>query len=137
MSDPKQNQKVGILWLELLSRLDSGGASKLDSDDIVRDSPGQHLVEGLAAVFAFEKSFADASDSYSPRVDRVMASGDSVVLHYTHGGKFKANWNDLPVSGKSWECRGIAWLTFRDGKICHMLDLFDRATMMEQLGLMG
>ena len=137
MSDPEQNQKVGILWLELLSKLDSVAASELYTNDIVLDSPGQDLVEGLAAVFAFEKSFTDASESYSPRVDRVMASGDSVVLHYTHGGKFKSNWNDLPVAGKTWECRGIAWLTFRDGKICHMLDVMERATMYQQLGLMN
>ena len=137
MSDTEQNQKVGILWLELLSKLDSVAASELYTDDIVLDSPGQDLVEGLTAVFAFEKSFTDASESYSPRVDRVMASGDSVVLHYTHGGKFKSNWNDLPVAGKTWECRGIAWLTFRDGKICHMLDVMERATMYQQLGLMN
>ncbi len=137
MSDTEQNQKVGILWLELLSKLDSVAASEPYTDDIVLDSPGQDLVEGLAAVFAFEKSFIGASESYSPRVDRVMASGDSVVLHYTHGGKFKSNWNDLPVAGKTWECRGIAWLTFRDGKICHMLDVMERATMYQQLGLMN
>lgn len=137
MNDEEHNRTVGIKWLELLGNLDAVAASKLYTEDIVLDSPGQHQEDGLAAVHAFEKSFTDASESYSPRADRVLASGDSVVLSYTHGGTFKSNWNELPVAGKSWECRGIAWLTFREGKICHMLDIMDRATMIQQLDLMG
>jgi steroid delta-isomerase-like uncharacterized protein len=137
MNDEEQNRKVGFQWLELLSKLDAVAARELYTEDIVLDLPGQQQEEGIAAVHAFEKTFVEASESYSPHIDRALASGDSVVLHYTHGGKFKANWNDLPVAGKSWECRGIAWLTFRDGKICYMLDLMDRATLIEQLGLTG
>ena len=112
-----QNQMIVEQMLKAVTNLDPDAASEFYAEDVIFDVPGQGYFEGRDAVHAFEGGIYERSKSYYVNVHRMLASGDDVIVHYTHGGTLKSDENGIPIEGEEWEMRGTAWITFRDGKI--------------------
>jgi steroid delta-isomerase-like uncharacterized protein len=118
-----QNQMIVEKMLKAVTSLDPEAASLFYAEDVVFDVPGQGYYEGRDAVHAFEGGIYERSKTYYVNVHQMLASGDDVIVHYTHGGTLKADEDGIPSTGEDWEMRGTAWITFRDGKIIKMIDV--------------
>ena len=118
-----QNQMIVERMLKAVTNLDPDAASEFYAEDVVFDVPGQGYFEGIDAVHAFEGGIYERSKAYYVNVHHMLASGDDVIVHYTHGGTLKSNEDGIPIEEEDWEMRGTAWITFRDGKIIKMIDV--------------
>ncbi len=74
-------------------------------------------------------------------VDRVIASGDHVVVEYTgrgtHTGTLATAMGDIPATGRSMTIQLCDVLEFKDGMVQSQKIYFDTGSMMAQLGLLG
>jgi steroid delta-isomerase-like uncharacterized protein len=90
---------------------------------------------GSASILNGLREFAGAFSDWRVEVDRLVASGMDVVVEWrttgTHDGEFRGA---LPT-GIRFERRGCAVAEVAGGKIVRYRDYYDRATLLEQLGL--
>ena len=72
-------------------------------------------------------------------VDRVIASGDHVIVEYTgrgtHTGTLATSMGDIPATGRSMTLELCDVMEFKDGKVQSQRTYFDTGSMMAQLGL--
>ena len=72
-------------------------------------------------------------------VDRVIASGDYVIVEYTgrgtHTGTLATSMGDIPATGRSMTLELCDVMEFKDGKVQSQRTYFDTGSMMAQLGL--
>jgi steroid delta-isomerase-like uncharacterized protein len=72
-------------------------------------------------------------------IDRVIASGDHVVVEFTgrgtHSGTLSTSMGDIPATGQEMTLQLCDVMEFRDGKVADHRTYFDTASMMAQLGL--
>lgn len=72
-------------------------------------------------------------------VDRVIESGDLVVVEFTgrgtHTGTLATSMGDIPATGRSLTLQLCDILEFRNGKVQSQKTYFDTGSMMAQLGL--
>ena len=90
---------------------------------------------GSASMLNGLREFADAFPDWCVEVERVVVSDPFVVVEWhtsgTHEGEFRGT---LPT-GIRFERRGCAVAEVVDGRIARYRDYYDRATLLEQLGL--
>lgn len=72
-------------------------------------------------------------------IDKLIASGDTVVVEYTgrgtNTGPLVTSMGEIPATGRSVTLKLCDVLEFRDGKITAQRTYFDTGSMMAQLGL--
>jgi len=72
-------------------------------------------------------------------VDRVIDSGDVVVVEFTgqgtHTGTLRTSMGDIPATGRRITLQLCDVMEFRDGKVTSQRSYFDSGSMMAQLGL--
>ena len=72
-------------------------------------------------------------------VDRVIASGDTVVVEFTgrgtHTGTLTTSMGSIPATGRSLTLQLCDVMEFQDGKLKSQRTYFDTGSMMAQLGL--
>lgn len=87
----------------------------------------------------FGTMWADGFPDGMVTVDRVIASGDHVVVEYTgrgtHTGTLATGMGDIPATGRSMTLQLCDVLQFKDGKVLSQRTYFDTGSMMAQLGL--
>jgi len=95
--------------------------------------------EGPEGARKFGTMWADGFPDGMVTVDRVIASGDHVVVEYTgrgtHTGTLSTGMGDLPATGRSMTIQLCDVLEFKDGKVLSQRTYFDTGSMMAQLGL--
>ncbi len=109
------------------------------ADDVVFAAPGGLRGQGRAACIEFYGSWFSAFPD--PRVDvhRVHFVDDVAIeegtFTGTHNGVLKSPMGDVPPTGRPVRIDYIQVLRFRDGKHVSFNLMFDRLSMLEQLGL--
>ncbi len=87
----------------------------------------------------FNTMWADAFPDGKITVDRVIASGDHVVVEFTgrgtHTGTLVTSMGDIPATGRAMTLQLCDVLEFKDGKVATQRNYFDTGSMMAQLGL--
>lgn len=71
------------------------------------------------------------------KVERIIAEGDLVSLHWSAVGTNTVAVPGFPGQGKKVEVDGMSFFRFKDGKIVEEWSTYDNLTIMKQLGLMG
>ncbi len=88
---------------------------------------------------AYNKMWADAFPDGQVTVDRVIASGDLVVVEFTgqgtHTGTLATSMGEIPATGRSVTLQFCDVLEFKNGKVQSQNTYFDSGSMMAQLGL--
>jgi predicted ester cyclase len=109
------------------------------ADDVVFEAPGEMRGEGKPACLAFYGSWFDAFPDAHLEVHRVHFLDDVAVeegtFTGTHHGVLHAPTGDIPPTGHPVRIPYIHVLRFRDGKHVSLNLVFDRLSMLEQLGL--
>jgi steroid delta-isomerase-like uncharacterized protein len=118
---------------------DLDGFAEVLADDVVFKAPGGMHGEGKAACAAFFGNWFAAFPNARVEVEAVHIVDDVAVeegtFMGTQNGILHGPMGDIPPTGRSVEVDYIHVLRFRDGKHVSFNLMFDRLTMLEQLGL--
>ena len=83
--------------------------------------------------------WADGFPDGTVTVERVIASGDYVVVEFTgrgtHTGTLVTSMGEIPATGRSLTLQLCDVMEFKDGKVRDQKTYFDTGSMMAQLGL--
>jgi steroid delta-isomerase-like uncharacterized protein len=97
--------------------------------------------EGVEGSRAYNEMWAAGFPDAAVTVDRVIASGDHVVVEFTgrgtHTGTLRTSMGDIPATGRSLTLQLCDVMEFKDGMIQGQKTYFDSGSMMAQLGLMA
>ena len=95
--------------------------------------------EGAEGSRAYNTMWADGFPDGRVTVDRVISSGDYVVVEFTgrgtHTGKLVTSMGEIPATGRSLTLQLCDVMEFKDGKVRSQKTYFDSGSMMAQLGI--
>jgi steroid delta-isomerase-like uncharacterized protein len=95
--------------------------------------------EGPEGSRAYNTMWADGFPDGKVTVDRVIASGDDVVVEFTgrgtHTGTLVTSMGEIPATGRSLTLQLCDVMEFKDGKVRSQRTYFDSGSMMAQLGI--
>jgi steroid delta-isomerase-like uncharacterized protein len=95
--------------------------------------------EGAEGARAYNEMWAQAFPDGGLTVDRVIESGDHVVVEFTgrgtHTGTLATSMGDFPATGRSATLQFCDVLEFKNGKVRSQKSYFDSGSLMAQLGL--
>jgi steroid delta-isomerase-like uncharacterized protein len=95
--------------------------------------------EGPEGSREYNRMWADGFPDGKVTIDRVIASGDHVVVEFTgrgtHTGTLVTSMGDIPATGRSLTLQLCDVMEFKDGKVQSQRSYFDTGSMMAQLGL--
>lgn len=84
----------------------------------------------------FIAGFPAAFPDFEIAVETLIAEGDEVAVRFVLNGTHKGEFMGVPPTGRKVEVPGHVFYRIRDGKIVEDRPIFDRALMLEQLGVM-
>ncbi len=109
------------------------------ADNATTRAPGVGEIRGKQAVTAFYRSWLDAFPDARVEINSVHIVDDVAieegVFSGTHRATLRSPAGDLPPTGRSVHVEYIQVLRFRGDKVTSFHLVFDRAEMLEQLGL--
>jgi steroid delta-isomerase-like uncharacterized protein len=124
---------------ETFNAHDIGGFAEVLADDAAFKAPGGVHGEGKAACAEFFASWFDAFPDAHVDVHRLHIIDDVAVeegtFTGTHNGVLHGPMGDVPPTGRPVSIAYIQVLRFRNGKHVSFNLMFDRLSMLEQLGL--
>ena len=124
---------------ETFNAHDIAGFAEVLADDVVFAAPGGLRGEGKAACVAFYGGWFAAFPDAHVDVHHVHIADDVAVeegtFTGTHTGVLKSPAGDIPPTGRPVRIAYIQVLRFRGGKHASFNLMFDRLSMLEQLGL--
>jgi steroid delta-isomerase-like uncharacterized protein len=95
--------------------------------------------EGPEGAHAYNKMWADGFPDGKVTVDRVIESGDYVVVEFTgrgtHTGTLATSTGEIPATGRTLTLQLCDVMEFNNGKVQSQKTYFDTGSMMAQLGL--
>ena len=95
--------------------------------------------EGIEGSRAYNEMWAGGFPDGVVTVDRVIESGDYVVVEFTgrgtHTGTLVTSMGEVPATGRSLTLQLCDVMEFKDGKVQSQKTYFDTGSMMAQLGL--
>ena len=119
---------------------DLDGFTSVLADDVVYQAPGGISGQGKAACAQFFAGWWDAFPDAHVDVHAVHIAGDIAVeegtFTGTHHGTLHSPAGDIAPTGRQVAVDYIHVLRYRDGKHVSFNLLFDRLSMLEQLGLL-
>jgi steroid delta-isomerase-like uncharacterized protein len=114
--------------------------------------------EAIAGVFAADAVFRDMAFAVQKRglaeirelmygtwrgipdlhteLTRLIPHGDWVASEWTLTGTHTGDFPNLPATGRSISIKGVSITQVQDGKIVSQRDYYDRASFLEQLGVL-
>jgi len=124
---------------ETFNAHDLKGFAALLADDVVFEAPGGLRGKGKEACAEFFGGWFGAFPDAHVDVHDLHILDDVAVeegtFSGTHDGVLHAPTGDIPATGRSVRVGYIQVLRFRDGKHVSFNLMFDRLSMLEQLGL--
>jgi len=118
---------------------DIDGFAGVLAEDVAFHAPGGVSGQGKAACVGFYGSWFEAFPDAHVKVHDLHIVGDVAVeegtFTGTHKGVLHGPMGDIPATGRSVEIAYIQVLRFRAGKHVAFDLMFDRLSMLEQLGL--
>jgi ketosteroid isomerase-like protein len=118
---------------------DLDGFATVLADDVTFEAPGGIRGQGKTACVEFFGSWFGAFSDAHVDVHQLHVVGDVAVeegtFTGTHDGVLRSPTGEIPPTGRPVRIEYVQVLRFRDGKHASFGLLFDRLSMLEQLGL--
>lgn len=118
---------------------DIDGFAEVLAEDVTFTAPGGMSGEGKDACVEFYGGWLNAFPDGKVEVHRVHIADEVVTeegtFSGTHDGVLRTPNGEIPPTGRSMSLPYIQVLHFRDGKHASFNLVFDRLSMLEQLGL--
>ncbi|MFI1563955.1 ester cyclase [Streptomyces sp. NPDC020490] len=106
------------------------------TDDYVGHDPANPRDTGLRAAREEYAGWRRAFE-FSFTVEDQIAQGDRVCTRWSWHGTHKGEFLGIPATGQQVAMTGTTWHRFRDGRIRESWWQYDRAGLLEQLGVLG
>ncbi|MFI1695739.1 ester cyclase [Streptomyces bobili] len=133
--DEQLNCATAREWFEQAGTIEIDRMFDRVTEDYVEHDPSAEET-GLRAARAEFAGWRQAFD-FSFRVDDQIAQEDRVCTRWTWTARHKGDYLGIPATGENVTMTGMTWQRFRDGMICEGWWQYDRAGLMEQLGVLG
>ncbi|MFD5253519.1 ester cyclase [Streptomyces bobili] len=134
--DEQLNCATAREWFEQAGTIEIDRMFDRVTDDYVEHDPSGSAETGLRAAREEYAGWRQAFD-FSFRVDDQIAQEDRVCTRWTWTARHKGDYLGIPATGENVTMTGMTWQRFRDGMICEGWWQYDRAGLMEQLGVLG
>ncbi len=133
--DEQLNCATAREWFEQAGTIEIDRMFDRVTEDYVEHDPSAEET-GLRAAREEFAGWRQAFD-FSFRVDDQIAQEDRVCTRWTWTARHKGDYLGIPATGENVTMTGMTWQRFRDGMICEGWWQYDRAGLMEQLGVLG
>lgn len=90
---------------------------------------------GPGPIVAGLREFVAAFPDWSVAIERLVASGNVVVAEWATSGTFLGTFRGEPPNGRRFSRKGCAVAEIDRGLIVRYHDYYDRALLLEQIGL--
>jgi steroid delta-isomerase-like uncharacterized protein len=132
----EQNVAIARAWFEEVWNQQDASAIFRMSDPAVVAHTSAGTIQGSDTWKAmFWDVFVRSFSGIKVNVERIVASGDDVVVHWhvklTHTGAALG----VPATRKELEASGMSWLVIRNGKIVEGRDCWDSTRLMRECGV--
>lgn len=134
------NTEIARKIYEMWNERDFDGIGEVTAPDATLTVVGSgERFEGLEGSRKYNEMWAGGFPDGRVTVDRVIGSGDHVVVEFTgrgtHTGTLATSMGDIPATGRSMTLQLCDVLEFKNGKVQSQRSYFDTGSMMAQLGL--
>ncbi|MFH9827680.1 ester cyclase [Streptomyces bobili] len=133
--DEQLNCATAREWFEQAGTIEIDRMFDRVTEDYVEHDPSAEET-GLRAAREEFAGWRQAFD-FSFRVDDQIAQEDRACTRWTWTARHKGDYLGIPATGENVTMTGMTWQRFRDGMICEGWWQYDRAGLMEQLGVLG
>lgn len=127
-------------WMDTVNRGDLEGLVAMCHPDAVHTST-DGTFRGPQGVRDLFKPIIDASSERQVEITNVVESGDTIVVEFIfrfrNTGAMVTPQGTIPATGKSASLSSIAIYELRNGKLAGSRGMYDRMSVLGQLGLMG
>ena len=124
-------------FFEALARHDFARAAGALSEDCSWQSMATGSVHrGPGPIVAGLREFASAFPDWSVTIERLTVAGNVAVAEWETSGTFLNTFRGQEPNGRRFQRRGCAVAEIDRGMIVRYRDYYDRAHLLEQLGLM-
>jgi len=103
------------------------------TDDFVNHEAPPGTPPGPGGAIYYMHLLARAFSDQRWTIDRVIAEGDTAVVHCTHSGRHTGEFFGLPATGRSFEYRQMHMIRIVDGRGAEHWAVRDDAALMRQL----
>jgi steroid delta-isomerase-like uncharacterized protein len=138
MSSTTSPDQIRRLVHELYAAWSLHEPERLDAifaeDAAYEDVAGAQLVRGKEAIKELLRAAYAWAPDFRVAMKSLIVAGDTAATEWVSEGIQTGPIGELPASGNSFRLRGASILTFRDGKIAKVIDYYDMATFLRQLG---
>ena len=130
------SEDVVRAYFDALNERDYDGAAALFSDDceFVSVASGVRF-RGAASMLHGLREFAAAFPDWSAELTNVIVSGAYVAAEWRTTGTHEGEFRGASPTGSRFRREGCSVAEVHDGRIVRYRDYYDRATLLEQLGL--
>ena len=118
---------------EIFPADDEAALAEVTSEDFVNHEAPAGTPPGLASVTFFMQMLAKAFSDQRWTIHRVLAEGDTAVVHCTHSGRHTGPFMGLPPTGRRFSYKQIHIIRVVGGKGVEHWAVRDDATLMRQL----
>ncbi|MEV0638838.1 ester cyclase [Streptomyces sp. NPDC050619] len=134
--DEQLNPATAREFFEQAGRGDPDRLFEPFTDDYVDHDPANPDALGLRGTREEYAGWRRSFD-FTFRVDDQIAQEDRVCTRWNWTARHKGEFLGIAATGQEVTMAGMTWHRFRDGKICEGWWQYDRAGLMEQLGVLG
>jgi steroid delta-isomerase-like uncharacterized protein len=103
-------------------------------DGLYEDVAGGQTVHGREAIKQLLRTTYAWAPDFRVTMKSLVVADDSAATEWVSEGIQTGRIGDLPASGNSFRLCGVSIITFREGKIAKVIDYYDMATFLRQLG---
>jgi predicted ester cyclase len=118
---------------EIFPADDEGALAQAISADFVNHEAPPGTPPGLGSVAYYMHMLAKAFSEQRWTIHRVLAEGDTVLIHCTHSGVHTGEFFGLPATGRPFAYKQMHLVRVIDGKGVEHWAVRDDATLMRQL----
>lgn len=134
------NTEIARRIYDMWNERDFDGIGDLTAPDATLTIVGSgDRFEGREGSRRYNEMWANGFPDGRVTVDRVIGSGDLVVVEFTgrgtHTGTLATSMGEIPATGRSMTLQLCDVLEFEDGLVKAQKSYFDTGSMMAQLGL--
>jgi len=127
-------------WMATVNRGDLEGLVQMCQPDAVHTSV-EETFRGAQGVRDLFKPILDASSEREVEITNVVESGDTIVVEFIfrfkNTGAMVTPQGTIPATGKSVSLSSVGIYELRDGKLAGSRGMYDRMSVLGQLGLIG
>lgn len=135
--DEQLNVLAARAFFTDLGRVGPDALTQHVTEDYVDHDPSYpQPVQGIDGMREQVAGWYGAFD-FTFRVDDQLAQDDRVCTRWTWTARHKGEFLGIPATGQDVTMQGTTWQRLREGRICEGWWMYDRAGLLEQLGVLG